>query len=325
MAFGKLSVRGVLTLLQKKNPFEDLTGSTLADFKEMFQVELTGPKLPLPSSASSTAVIAETAVPVPSFSDISAPGWVLKHEHGFACGKFYTIKNIRGIYELKDIGNASLSFEEYIVDGRSNRHSIEVPSHDALTAVFKYKGSLPVGLPAEISDYMVHASNHASDEQSRAAAFVSLMSVAADNSADNDAKLFFTIKPNEAVVQCAFKKRSLKLVPATDSVSKVQIAADDWAGATIRTDGSVFAISPPSMPKTAKPADWSIKMVVSAYWWVASTQDAAEANMEKHRLKAGNAEVDIFTNFKPLKIGEKLYVLEESSAALEPELKKSKR
>ena len=312
MAFGKLSIRCVLWLLGKKNPWEDLTSLGLADFKDMFQTELTGAGASGPSSSStSKSKDAQPILAVPSFSEISNPAWVLQNEHGFATGKFFSVKNAQGIYELVRITDAALHFDEYIVDGRSNRHKIEVPTVEALAMVAKYKGALPVALPLEAVDYMAHSSNHATDEIQRAEAFVSLMRAAQEFSEANDSKLFFTIKPNEAVAQSGFKRRGLKLVPATDAASKIQLAADVWTGAIIKLQGVPFAIHPPSTPKSAKMCDWSAKAIVSAYWWVGSTHDADAANMELVAVKRGEAEIMTLTNSKPLKTGDKLLKFEE--------------
>ena len=312
---GKLSLRSVMLALGKKNPWEDWSNKKLSDFNQMFQLELTDTKVPTPASSSSSSNSnAKAIASVPLFQDISAPAWSLMHEHGFAVGKHYTIKNQSGIFELKSIDDTSLSFLEHIVDGRSNQHTVEIPTSDGLNSVFNYKGALPAGLPLEVCEFMAHSSAFAADERNRCEAFMGLIDAASAMSASNDAKLFFTIKPNEVIAQAPFKKRALKLVPCTDSMSKIQRASAEWTGPTIALRGDSYSIAPPATPKNAKLDDWSSKALVSAYWWVIGTAEEGEANMEKQQLKVASGEVDVWTNSRALKVGDKLCFHDEGGA-----------
>ena len=161
---------------------------------------------------------------------------------------------------------------------------------------------------------MAHASAFVADERNRSEAFMGLIDAASAMSASNDAKLFFAIKPNEVIAQALFKKRALKLVPCADSKSKIQITSADWTGPTFSLRGDSYAIAPPATPKNAKLADWSSKVLVSAYWRATGTTDEGEANMEKQQLKVTSGEVDVWTNSRALKIGDKLCFHEEGGA-----------
>lgn len=327
MIFGKMSIRMTLLLLNKKNPHDETEMYNFQHVFDLMDSDLSSAQTPCAGSSSSgsssKSIVNQVRVPVPTFQDMAGPAWMLQKQLGYTVGLHYCLKGEAGIYQLTHIDDKQMTFEEHRVDS-AKVTVVRIQLEQVLGQASRFKGNIPLGMPESIIDIMAHSSKPLDLECQQASMFCVLVGAACQLSQENDMQLFYSMKPYQVTTKSAWKKRQLKLLPATDSSCKLALDAPAPNAPQIKNKDYEFHIGCPNMPKGNIAADWSNKLLVSAYWWVATTTSESDANMEKLWHKSGQHEIQIMSNSRPLKKGEILLIF-EGRAAEEGKQKRQKK
>jgi hypothetical protein len=300
-SYRKLTVRVILHLCNKgKQGAEKVDYGSLADIRAAFDEE-TGSG---PTAAASSSSACENG-PL-TFENVSCPKW-LAGQSGYMVGSKYVAKGYDNLFELtKFTGDADgnvIFTEQNMGFGQALVVTVKIAE---LSNMALWKGQhLPAALPSQMSGFLAYTSQQTEDESFKARCFLALSELTKVHG-PLEAWLAFSIHPSEVRARRAFKKGELKLVPSTDSTSKVSLVANGGVEVRAHPKGSGYISGPAPCNKTTELADWSKTTVLAAHWWVLNTSEGADANMVLQTLNQDGISIPCLTNSRPLKIYEKL-------------------
>jgi hypothetical protein len=177
---------------------------------------------------------------------------------------------------------------------------------DELKNMAKFKGTLQQQIPPAISSNLAFKHVSVQAEAKKAALFVALSGLT-DGTCQAEANLTYLLHPQVVLANCGFKKGELKLIPMTDTLSKLTISdSTKVVEPFVQVEGCKVCISPPSLVKSHDPKMWGDKQVMVAYWCVGSAENEEAANMMHSTVKYNDINIPVLVNKVPIKKGDKL-------------------
>ena len=118
--------------------------------------------------------------------------------------------------------------------------------------------------------------------------------------------LAFSIHPSEVRTTTKIGKGKLELFPVTD-FKGMSLKRSPQSVEVASKVGSVFLVEP-CRPRSAESDKWRPDVVLVPFWWVSSTSNKDDANMQemKHIDKASGLTFPVWSNSRPLGAHEKL-------------------
>ena len=305
-AYGKFCIRMVLHAVKKeKLGWEAKTYSDYDAISRMFSLDLiaqTTAKSFLTSSSSSSKDKQPTMA---SLAEASSAVWIASQK-GFDVGKLYNFlvpqaegadanavdKRLVGIAEMGE--NHVLVQEITVLTSSPEQWSLTYQDLNLLT---KFTGKAPALLPKQMLDFFPKEQPCFKREAARCELFAHMASKCMQGY-PTDGSLKFALNPTIAIASKNFKRNELKLPLGTDSLAKVSVA--ETKGCVRVEMQGVFWVGQPAVPKTAIISDMNQHMVMIPFWWVSTTDNKDEANME---YKASTMEL---VNVKAVKSGDVL-------------------
>ena len=232
---------------------------------------------------------------------------------GFQVGQpFYekSVGHAQGIYLLKSIASDGAVLEQHTLCGPALIEA-KVKVEALLSGWAPFKGELPATLVSH-DGFNPHDSTHYQMELLRARAFQGLMDITAGM--DKSSELIFSLYPSEVRAAKAFAKGSLHLVPATDL--KGISGRKGPASVPFQVGKETVFLVEPTRPRGNNSAEWKADCVVVGYWWVSTTGEQSDANMElkTHKEKNTNNSVSVLVNKRAVKAHERLLIYQPKKA-----------
>ena len=320
--YGLLCIRFVLFMTKKAKWGIDITEwASLEAIFEAYKAE----KDKAVNNCSSTATVTPASASVSSSSsaapatigDASNPLWVAMQRmtvplvvgHYYVCTKDYPNQ----VFQLTGLNIGGATFKEHSVLKPASQLQPVACKLEELKKWLEYKGKLQ----KLIAELPAAASPHHLLELDKCQIFSDLAQLAAEHQ-QVPGDLFFTINPMELAAGRDFKKGDLKLVPLTDSVSKIVTTPSSRASA-VSGGTSVLWILPPSLTKLD---GLDTSAIGAPYWWVKPSSEPEAANLVEYKIKIGSNSYQVFTNPKAIKKYDKLMLLKPD--IVEQPLKKAK-
>jgi len=298
-SWGRLATRCVLHLAKKgKLGLEKKDYTSLADIADMFHTDLAGGKQAAPSASAKADDISMPA----SIEDTSSPAFIACKQ-GFKAGNLYKSAQGKDIIRIDEFAQESVKvtvLNALLGDTKG------LLGYSQLKDLREFAGKAPCTIEVPTTCWP-EKNQHIMDEVKKAKAFSELY----DNYCKEayDAKKFKLIMyPNQLAVTEAFKVRELKFYPLPDSLSKISGTTSTGSIMCTLSSGDTVYISKPAMPKSSDKADWGKSMSMSYFWWVGSTDEQNDANMDY------NPKTGVMTNRKALKKDDILKVYVERKA-----------
>ena len=328
--FGRLSSRVVLFMLKKEKQGPETTEyAPLAAIKAAFTAEKLKDlgqedeaKAATPaagthaaSAASSSSNSQEQTTSLSTIDAVSDPVWIAQQK-GYVTGKFFTEFGDRfKIFKLESFAATGVSFRQVTLAPVTPE--VRSIGFDSLNKWKHFKGKLPVKLDADISEYMADKHTLLKIEAAKAQMFGELMALASEWAEYERENVDFYFNPAEILAKNDIPKGEMWLVPATE-IGRASLKSGT-STTLASSDKFKFFLDSPQRPKAPPATDdpWKKDTIMSAYWWVKTSEVQSESN-----LKVANSKVEQFTshvleNTKAIKPYDKfvLFVPPKGSAA----------
>eukprot|EP00441_Pelagodinium_beii_P015455 CAMPEP_0197661124 /NCGR_PEP_ID=MMETSP1338-20131121/51269_1 /TAXON_ID=43686 ORGANISM="Pelagodinium beii, Strain RCC1491" /NCGR_SAMPLE_ID=MMETSP1338 /ASSEMBLY_ACC=CAM_ASM_000754 /LENGTH=707 /DNA_ID=CAMNT_0043238627 /DNA_START=44 /DNA_END=2167 /DNA_ORIENTATION=+ len=308
--FGRFAVRVVTKLLDKVSPFEKEKHESLAVIKAAYKKEMAHG---IQDNAASAAAAAQAPK---NFSEVADTKYAVAGLGGYKVGDHYQTKaSPHCIYRVSSIGSTDIVFNKISLD-KDNNEEFTFPHKLLLDKkacpIQKYGGSIPYFVPDRMHfQKLVGNDKDTKQEAVRCQIFVALHSLAGSIS-ETDA-LALAMNPQQVVVTKGIKKGTLKLVPVTDSISRVCLLkpssktaskANTPKGVCIEYEGNSFHISGPAAPAGKDAGSFKCSSVLSPFFWVTTVHSEEEANMKFTEVSHSSSisiKVPVLTNPAALK------------------------
>ena len=321
--YGLLCIRFVLFLTKKAKWGIDTTEwSSLEAIFEDYKAE----KDKVVSNCRSTASMAPKHSPMASSSgdaaatsgDASNPLWVAQQRMTvpMVAGNFYvsTKDYPNQVFQLTGLDIGGATFMEHNVLKTATQLQSVACKLEELKKWLEYKGKLQ----KLIAELPATASPHHQVELDKCRIFSDLAQLAAEHQ-QIPGDLLFAINQMELAAGRDIKKGELKLVPLTDSVSKIVNTSSSRASAVGLDGAAVLWILPPSLTKAD---ELNTSAIGAPYWWVKPTSEPEAATLVVCKIQVGPNSYEAYTNPKGIKKFAKLMVL-KPDIVVQP-LKKAK-
>jgi hypothetical protein len=324
--YGRLAMRSVLHMLKKtvQGREPNVVYTDLAAIKDKFMQELQ--VILHPSDPVTATNVVEAATDLISLAD---PVWVMSNKYDMTVGSIYVNreKHMAGrFYKLTAMTSEQLVFQQ-LVTFSAIPDPVTIPyattEEKHLRKWVAYKGSVPTELDSqEVANQYMKMTIGLQIEISKCHAFASLAMLAIDNALEDDDLLY----TSDFVVFAgkAFKKGDLKLIPATESKSKIaDKSSDQSAKNAIEVKGGVrLYIQSPKLPAKFRSMQLlKADSLTIVPFWLVKEESEDGGNMEYQQLKVGEFSFTILTNSKAIKAHDKLII---APAKLVPVLKRQK-
>lgn len=318
--YGRFSCRCLMYLTKTaKKGFEAKEYDNVEQIIDLFNNDMLfkSSKPVVSADSNEKAPTASSSKGPASFEEVSSGRW-LREQEGFAIGKMYTCKKHHGrIFMLEKMAESCAVFKELNLNFGA---PIEVTSKhaDLKKEWFVFKGIATSKVVGDISAFMPSAA-HVQVDLGRCAVYQALIALAVKHQ-DAHTDLIFTLNPSDVRADREFKKGELKLVPATDAISKLSTKKSQ-SSIAVTLEGATFYIEPPAKFKSTAISEWSKTTVVQGFWWVSSTADKDVANMVHTNISEDGINFKCLVNKKAVKKYEKLVFFKQPE---EPDAKKQK-
>ena len=318
--FGRIAFRLILHLLKKENDgpvitkFESIAAIKVAFYEEKCS-ELgiepanqaaSGSNDSAPSDSGEVASIA-----LSSLDDVSNPQSIAEAK-GFLAGKNYIEHGGDKVFKLMEFSGVGAEFEEFTLAPVAP--VCKSVGFEELKAWRLHSRTLPVKLAADITSHMAGSHLLLKQDLAKASCFTELMQLAGSFSCFEQSKLDYFFYPSEVRAKELIAKNKLWLIPTTDIGRIVPVRCGLKSGSSPTATSALhkFVLDAPmrgTKPPTAE-APWDKKVVMSAFWWIKTTDDQAEGNLKRVTKSVGDWTFDILENSKAIKPFEKLYIYE---------------
>ena len=232
-------------------------------------------------------------------SEVSDPKWIAE-QRGYAEGSHYTMSGNLRIFKLESFGAETVRFSEETVVGEAAE--LDVP-YGELKAWSPFKGNLPV-LINPIKVYG-SANEKLHVEAKRAKVFHRIVAVAESHS-QHETQTVFSLFPSIVRTKEACAVGKLRLVPFTDSISKVIVGKKVGMIAEVEFGGVRYSIEAPTKPNIEDETKWATSSLLCAFFWVVPSHNKEDANMEIKEEKHDDIKITIMRNSKKLAMDDKL-------------------
>ncbi len=309
--FGRLASRLVLHILKKEkggpevNKYDNLTA-----VKTTFRVEKSkdlGDDVATGTAAApATAAAASSSGRLSSIDDVSNPQWIADGK-GFAVGKYYTETGDGSkVFKLLEFTCAGANFELFsLAPIVPERKSVDF---EGLKKWKLHSRPLPQKLTADISGFMADNHRLVKQELAKASLFTELMQLSVEWAEYERSKVDFFFGPAEVRAKANIPKGEMRLIPTTD-IGRLSMKSGT-SSTTATSDSFKFFLDSPQRPTKAPTESdpWPKHIVMSAYWWIKTTDTQAEANLKRTSTTVTGWTIDVLENTKAIKPFEKFVI-----------------
>ena len=241
-------------------------------------------------------------VKMATLEDHHDPNWIIG-QHGFKLGSFVVEKghSITGesFFVIFSVGDMITLHQVCAYNGMPKKVKVSISELTANWSITKQDPPVQMkhvtALPAELDLTKTKNSVWAALIGER------------EKHADIEAKLTYFRRPDHVRTTAHFKPGELVLVPATfnNNIYDKEVKG----GACLGKCGDVvlFAV-PPAKPPMSEDGEWGTNCIVSAYWWVRSTDSRKIANMQHDKVDVGGYTLPVLVNHVEIPPHEQLFV-----------------
>lgn len=324
--YGRLLVRTALHLVAKgKLCFDKTEYTSLAEIKRKCLDEMVAKKVDTARlwhdaaghSDAPPALAGQPSSAPTTFANLNDSSWIASQK-GFTTGCFVSQKSDKSaaLYKVTGINHAvqlelhTLRFGEALAEPAAT--SVSTVALEVLMKDYAiFKGEVPRLLPNTWGARVCTMDAGYHFDLVRAMVVQGINEVHGKKKhADVDQDIVLGIHPTNVFTSAPLKKGELVLVPMVtlkDIVSK----ETDYM---VRIWDQTAYLRKPQQPATGNPADW--QLYISVFFWVGSTDNPDDVNVDYKFEKASNGTVvPIITNNKPIAKGTKVLLLKRDKAS----------
>ena len=298
--YGAFSARVCTYVMQTgKSGFEGVDYKSIEDLVEAFECKIGN------SHREETTIEPDAEAPASSGSskmatsaEVSDPRWIAQ-QRGYVVGKHYSMKGNPRIFHLEKMGASVVVFKEVLLRGEPI--VIEVP-FDEMKLWSEYKGNLP----ALITPSKAYGSTNlkVQAEMRRCMTFATIVDAAKDYR-EYEESLSYSLFPSVVCSTGEFAIGKFRLAPFTDSPSKL-VPQKPGSLALVQHDGARYTIEPPPKPSVEDETKWAPTALLCGFFWVGTSTDASEVNVEIKMEKLKKIEIALLRNIKKIEAGDRL-------------------
>jgi len=230
----------------------------------------------------------------------------------FVVGKHYIEKSTKKLFKFLSVGSKCV-FKEHNLFEDVGEVEFDLEAICGCKTFQEFKGNLPAAFAvAPSSVYNIQETTRFKEDCLKA----HIMNILQERICDTP--LVYCFNPSELRVAADVSKGKLEMWPTTvlSNITAKRPSASIHAVEVNFKDGHTLWLTEPSRPRTYDTSSWKSDTAFAPYWWVSKTSDLAAVNIIEKRVNLKDEKVwlSMYTNSKPLKTHDALFVMHEEPA-----------